>query len=118
MKDRSRAGFVVLFLFAVFSVSLLQGMLDPDLFWHIRAGQDILEKGKIAIEDSWNYLYGGKVWVNQQWLVEIMLALLFNAGGFTAVFIFKGLVAAGAAYFVFKSAGKRCLPCPCFRPPS
>ena len=106
MKDRSRAGFVVLFLFAVFSVSLLQGMLDPDLFWHIRAGQDILEKGKIAIEDSWNYLYGGKVWVNQQWLVEIMLALLFNAGGFTAVFIFKGLVAAGAAYFVFKSAGE------------
>ncbi len=106
MKFTGRAGFLVLLLFAVFSISLLQGMLDPDLFWHIRAGQDIIAKGKIAVEDSWNYLYGGKVWVNQQWLVEIILAFLFNTGGFTGIFVFKGLVAAGAAYFIFKSTGE------------
>lgn len=104
MTVGKRSRLLLLFLFAAFSVSLLQGMLDPDLFWHIRAGRDILEKGIIALEDGWNYLYGGKVWVNQQWLVEIVLAFLFNTGGFTAVFIFKGLVAAGAAYFIFKSA--------------
>lgn len=104
MTGGNRLRLLLLFLFAAFSVSLLQGMLDPDLFWHIRAGQDILEKGKIAVEDSWNYLYGGKVWVNQQWLVEIILALLFKNGGFTAIFIFKGLIAAGAAFFIYKSA--------------
>jgi hypothetical protein len=96
-------GFLLLFVLAVFCVSLLQGMLDPDLFWHIRGGMDILEKGKIVLEDSWNYLCNGKVWVNQQWLVEVILALLYKAGGLSAIFYFKGVVAALAVFFIFKS---------------
>jgi len=104
MSGKKAPVFLILFLFAVFSGSFLQGMIDPDLFWHIRGGSDIIEKGRIALPDSWNYLYGGKVWVNQQWLVEIIIALMFKAGGLPAIFLLKGLVAAGAAYFIFRSS--------------
>jgi hypothetical protein len=107
MMNRGRSFFLILFLFTVFSIALLQGMLDPDLFWHIRGGLDILEKGKIVLADSWNYLYEGKVWVNQQWLVEVILALLYKIGGISAIFYFKGVIAALAAFFIIRSVDRK-----------
>lgn len=104
---RNELSFFCLFLFAIFSVSLLQGMIDPDLFWHIRAGSDILESGKIVLPDSWNYLYEGSVWVNQQWLIEVIFALLYKTGGISAIFYFKAIFCALIGFFIFKSVEKK-----------
>lgn len=99
--------FLLLFLFAVFCGSLLQGMIDPDLFWHLRGGSDILESGKIVQKDSWNYIYEGKEWVNQQWLTEIIFAFLYKIGGLSLVFYFKGFVCSLIALFVYLSVRKK-----------
>lgn len=102
----TKDSFLILFLSAVFCASLLQGMVDPDLFWHIRGGSDILENGKIVLPDSWNYLFEGKLWVNQQWLVEIVYAFLFKLGGLSLLFYFKAFVCSLIALFIFLSIRK------------
>lgn len=98
---KNRLSFLI-FLFS-FSVSLLQGMIDPDLFWHIRGGSDIIENGKIVLKDSWNYLFEGKEWVNQQWLIEVIFASLYNIGGISLIFFFKGIIAGLIGLILFKS---------------
>ncbi|MCX7830068.1 MAG: hypothetical protein N2445_03285 [Acidobacteria bacterium] len=98
--------FLILFLSAVFCTSLLQGMIDPDLFWHLRAGNDIINNQKINLPDSWNYLYEGNSWVNQQWLIEIIYAFLFNLGGLSLLFFFKSFVCSLIALFIFLSIKK------------
>lgn len=101
--NKNEKAFLVLFLFSVFSGSLLQGMIDPDLFWHIRAGNDILEKQNIVLPDSWNYLFEGKLWVNQQWLIQIVYSFLYKYGGLSLLFYFKAFISSLIALFVFLS---------------
>ncbi len=103
---KNEKNFLILFLFTVFCGSLLQGMIDPDLFWHIRAGNDILETQKIVLNDSWNYLFEGQPWVNQQWLIQIVYAFLFKIGGLTLLFYFKAFICSLIALFVFLSVRK------------
>ncbi|MFB3851895.1 MAG: hypothetical protein ACE14Q_08250 [Acidobacteriota bacterium] len=101
--NKNEKFFLILFLAAVFCISLLQGMVDPDLFWHIRAGKDILDSQKIVLPDTWNYLFEGQIWVNQQWLVQIVYAFLYKIGGISLLFYFKSLVCSLIALFVFLS---------------
>lgn len=100
MKNNEKS-FLILFLFAVFCGSLLQEMIDPDLFWHIRGGNDILESQKIVLNDGWNYLFEGKPWVNQQWLLQIIYASIFKIGGLQLLFYFKSFICSLIALFVF-----------------
>ena len=94
---RSRAGerlFALLFVVASVLTLGLNHILDPDLFWHLRGGMDILRAGKIVLPDSWNYLFQGNVWVNQQWLTEILFFKSYEMGGFWGLMLFRGLVSA------------------------
>lgn len=103
---KNEKNFFFLFLISVFSASLLQGMIDPDLFWHLRAGNDILEAKKIVLKDSWNYLFEGNPWVNQQWLIQVVFASLYKIGGFSLLFYFKAFLSMLIAFFIFLSIKK------------
>lgn len=100
-KTKNIDYFLLLFIFTVFCASLLQGMIDPDFFWHIRGGMDILENGKIVLKDSWNYIYEGKEWVNQQWLIEVVFATIYKFFGINGVFYFKAFSSSLIALFLF-----------------
>lgn len=92
--------FLGLFLAASLCAVNLQTMVDPDLFWHLRAGKDIVEAGHPVLPDSWNYLFGGKVWVNQQWLTQILMVSAFQAFGYGGLVLLKDLVAAGVVLLI------------------
>jgi hypothetical protein len=103
---RKRA-FFALFLFACAAAFNLQRLVDPDLFWHLRGGEDIIRMGRAALPDSWNYLFSGKVWVNQQWLTEVLMALAFKAGGYWGLTILRTLVGLGCVLFLLGALKKR-----------
>ena len=59
---------------------------DPDLFWHIRAGNDILAQGLPRV-DWYSYTMPNFLWVDHEWALQVPMALLERLGGLRLVSI-------------------------------
>jgi hypothetical protein len=55
--------------------------VDPDLWWHIKVGQDILRTHHFPTTDSYSWTVSGQPWIAYEWFGEIVLALVNRAGG-------------------------------------
>ena len=82
-----------------------QPQTDPDLWWHLRTGQWILENREIPHSDPFSFTMLGAHWVAHEWLADVGLYLLYQAGGLTALSIVTAqLVTATFMSVYFRSA--------------
>jgi hypothetical protein len=51
-------------------------LIDGDVWWHIRAGLEVLESGRVPNHDTWSIAGAGLPWTSQDWLSNMMLAAL------------------------------------------
>src|SRR5437879_1326282 len=58
---------------------------DPDLWWHLRTGQWILDNRTVPHADPFSSTQDGTHWVAHEWLADVGLYLLYQAGGFGAL---------------------------------
>jgi hypothetical protein len=61
----------------------------PDLWGHVRFGQDLWQTGRIVREDIYSYLTGDQVWINHEWLSEAIFYFAFAAAGSVGLIAFK-----------------------------
>ncbi len=66
---------------------------DPDTWWHLAAGQWIVAHRAIPATDVLSHTVPTHPWINVQWAYDVLLYLLFRAGGPTSL-----IVAAAAGY--------------------
>jgi hypothetical protein len=80
---------ISLVVFALFLALLLtvgEGLLrDPDTLWHIGVGRLILQTGSFPWVDHLSHTFEGHAWIARDWLSEIIFALTYEGGGWTAV---------------------------------
>jgi len=50
-------------------------LIDGDVWWHIRAGEEVLRSGRIPNVDTWSIVGAGRPWTTQDWLANVLLAL-------------------------------------------
>src|SRR6266567_1688794 len=62
--------------------------VDPDLWWHIKIGQDLLRTHHFPTTDPYSWTVPGQPWIAYEWLGDIALALVNRAGGLLALDIF------------------------------
>ena len=97
------------FLVAVGAVAFalsVRETLDPDLWWHLRTGQLILEHG-IPHVDPFSFTVPGVRWVTHEWLSEVFMALFYKVGGFPALILtFASIAFASLALVYARSVGK------------
>ncbi|HEY7463039.1 MAG TPA: hypothetical protein VH987_01200 [Candidatus Limnocylindria bacterium] len=55
-------------------------LIDGDVWWHIRAGQDVLATGGVPRSDSWSIVAPGQPWTSQDWLANVILAIGHQLG--------------------------------------
>jgi hypothetical protein len=65
---------------------------DPDLWGHIRFGQDILNKSALTHTDTYSYRTAGQPWINHEWLSEVIFATIYDGAGTPGLVAFKVLV--------------------------
>jgi hypothetical protein len=64
-------------------------LIDGDVWWHIRAGLDLLETGRVSTVDTWSIAGAGMPWTSQDWLSNVVLAWITGGateGGMGATF--------------------------------
>lgn len=63
---------------------------DPDLWWHLRTGQRILETGAIPTVDDWSFTASGRPWINHEWLTDAVFAMAYRWAGATGLVLLRG----------------------------
>jgi hypothetical protein len=84
----------------VFAAIILVGLLamtarnatDPDLWWHLRTGQWIVDTGQVPHVDPFSFTRAGRPWVSHEWLSEVVFYELWKHGGAAALIVFSAMI--------------------------
>ena len=69
--------------------ALIANLSSVDLTYHLRAGDEMLRSGSLPTVDTWTYTVAGQPWTDQQWAAQILLELVFRAGGWTGLVLLR-----------------------------
>jgi hypothetical protein len=69
------AAAIAAFFFAAVLPRATWPLIDGDVWWHIRAGEEVLRTGRIPNVDTWSIVAAGRPWTSQDWLANVILAL-------------------------------------------
>jgi hypothetical protein len=89
---------VLSFFGYLFSIALIQKLNDPDLWWHLKTGEYILEHGEVPDVDPFAYTtprplsMSQKIGLRAQWLGQVMLYQAYRFNGLLGVAIFRNLL--------------------------
>lgn len=70
---------------------LTQRLTDPDLWWHLRTGALIAERG-IPRTDPYSYTANGKEWIVQEWGSEVILHWIREAFGLWGILAYRAVL--------------------------
>ncbi len=59
-------------------------LLDPDTWWHLKVGEQILRSGSWPRLDPYSFTVSGTHWIAYEWLGEVLMALAARLGGMQA----------------------------------
>ena len=66
---------MALFAIALFTMAVRE-TLDPDMWWHLRTGEYILQNG-IPAQDVFTFTVPQNAWVTHEWLSQLIMWLVY-----------------------------------------
>lgn len=72
---------------------------DPDLGWHLKVGQQIVQSGRVPHQDTFSHTMPGFNWVDHEWAIEAILWLAYAKNLWLLVMIFFALAASFPFFF-------------------
>ncbi|MCS7223805.1 MAG: hypothetical protein NZ959_04525 [Armatimonadetes bacterium] len=79
-KLTRRQALIVTFCLLTGFFATAHPVLDPDTFWHLSVGRQILVNRTVYFEDTFSFTHTA-LWVNVQWLAQIILFLVYDFSG-------------------------------------
>jgi len=55
--------------------------VDPDVWWHIKQGEDILSTHQVPTKDIYSLSLTGQSWTAYEWVGDVLLAAVHRVGG-------------------------------------
>lgn len=93
-------------LFLTLSVAGKGLLNDSDTGWHIQTGNIILNTLSIPKHDIFSFAPPHHVWMNHDWLSQVILALIHRSFGLTGVVVFFSFLISLIYYLLFKMLRK------------
>ena len=88
-------------LFALIFAMATRIPLDTDTWWHLRAGETIIETRAVPMTDPFSHTKYGEAWIDHSWGSQIVLALAWRVGGDAGLAIYTALLATAGMGFVY-----------------
>ena len=66
--------------------------MDADLGWHLMVGNEIIQDGNVPHVNCYNYTIKSENWVDHEWLMNLIMALIFNSLGYLSLTLFFVLI--------------------------
>lgn len=87
----------------IVAITDIQRWADPDLWGHVAFGRAILVNHHLAMHDMYSYSAHWHVWLNHEWLSELLMGAAYNAFGVIGLKLLK--FACSAAIILFLTQG-------------
>ncbi|MCC6604893.1 MAG: hypothetical protein IT327_16915 [Anaerolineae bacterium] len=97
--------FVALFVIALFTMAVRE-TLDPDMWWHLRTGEFILQNG-IPAQDVFTFTVPQNAWVTHEWLSQLIMWLVYLAGGLPGLILFFAALIALTYWLLYLACAGR-----------
>jgi hypothetical protein len=73
----------------VIAIADIQRWADPDLWGHVAFGRAMLATHHLALHDPYSYSAPGHLWLNHEWLSELLMGGIYNLGGVVGLKLMK-----------------------------
>src|SRR5271155_917171 len=106
MSGRLRAGHIFLaVLFLGLFAMAARNATDPDLWWHLKTGQFIVEHKSVPRTDPFSYTRAGERWVAHEWLTEILLYELERGAGWGGLIVGFAAILCAVFFLLYLRCG-------------
>ena len=79
---------IVVLLYCIPAFQAMVPVVDPDIWWHLRTGQWIVDHAQVPATDPFSAYGDGKRWIAYSWLFEILVYALFTKLGLMGILVF------------------------------
>jgi hypothetical protein len=97
---QTRRVFVIILALGLFTMAA-RSVTDPDVWWHLRTGQLIIETHSTFHTDPYSFTRFGQPWVDHEWLSQVVMFGLYWLAGWGGLIVAFGAVIATAFMVVF-----------------
>jgi hypothetical protein len=87
--------FVVILALGLFTMAA-RAVTDPDVWWHLRTGQLILQTHAVFHTDPYSFTRFGQPWVDHEWLSQILIFSLYRLAGWGGLIVGFAVIIAAA----------------------
>ncbi len=94
---------IALLLCYLFILCVFSSHFDPDLGWHLRFGQTLLEQKIFPYYDTVTWTNYGQLWVNHEWGGDIIWWLIYNRLGYFSLLALTATALFGAFLLAVKT---------------
>jgi hypothetical protein len=103
---------LVLVLAGIFGALSCWRVFEPDIFWQIRCGREILQTWHVQTSETWSHSAAGVTWYNYEWLSTVFVHLVSRVlGGYEKLAYLRSFLVAclmtGALAIASRSLGRR-----------
>jgi len=89
-------------LFGVLVVLLIHKIYDFDIWWHLRAGQYIVQNHRIPGYDIFSYTASNRLYTDLHWLFQILVYGIWTLWGACGLIVMKSVVLISTFALLFK----------------
>ena len=75
------SGLFIAAVLVIMALPVTRTIQDPDFWWHLRAGQLIIQHGGLLGNDPFTYTVANHHWTMHEWLNEVVFAVEYAIGG-------------------------------------
>jgi hypothetical protein len=79
-------------------ILLTRTPIDADIWWHLKAGQTMIEQKQILLSDIFSYTRFNTEWVNAFWISEILLYAVYTFARYFGLTFFVSAIGAVTFY--------------------
>jgi hypothetical protein len=94
-------------------------LFDPDIWWHVRAGQWIIEHGRVPRLDIFTFSSADRPWIDLHWGFQVALALAYALADVAGMIVMAAAAACAAVLIAMTSCAPnwpRWVAVPCWFP--
>jgi hypothetical protein len=98
---------ILIALSAITAPALLEPVSDPDVWWHLRTGQWIVENGTVPSTDPFSAYGQGKTWVAYSWLFEVLVHGFHRWLGLAGIVLLRVVVGLALLAAIYRLVARR-----------
>jgi len=97
---QTRRVFVAILALGFFTMAA-RSVTDPDVWWHLRTGQLIVQTHAVFHTDPYSFTQFGRPWIDHEWLSQLLIFGLLRLAGWSGLIVGFGVVVAATFLVVF-----------------